>query len=108
MRVLLLFLPAVLMLAGCNQKSAQQSAEGRAVHTRELPPPPRPNSEVGRYTIIHSPHIEKDTMLLDTVTGQTWRLVVVTDSVGDPNAWEPVYRLDTLADYAKLPPPKKK
>lgn len=34
---------------------------------------------VGRYTIIHSPHIQRDTVLLDTATGRTWGLVEDTE-----------------------------
>ena len=40
----------------------------------------------GRYEIVHSPHLERDTMLLDTETGRTWGLVIEKD---DSYAWEP-------------------
>lgn len=26
----------------------------------------------GRYIIVHSPHVQRDTVLLDTLTGKTW------------------------------------
>jgi hypothetical protein len=55
-------------------------------------------SEVGRYVIVHSPQVERDTMLLDTVTGRTWQLQTLTYLVSDPLAWEPVPQLNTLED----------
>jgi hypothetical protein len=45
----------------------------------------------GRYTIIHSPEVESDTMLLDTQTGKTWQLVQVKD--GGPLEWQPVDKI---------------
>jgi hypothetical protein len=40
----------------------------------------------GRYQIVHSPHIQKNTMLLDTETGRTWSLGVDKD---ENYTWEP-------------------
>jgi len=40
----------------------------------------------GRYAIFHSPHIERDTMLLDTATGDSW---VLTEAYKDgPLFWQ--------------------
>jgi len=41
-------------------------------------------------------------MLLDTKTGQTWMLVQFSEREGEPYAWQPLIRLDTPADYARL------
>jgi hypothetical protein len=53
--------------------------------------PASTSGQVGRYTIIHSPHVENDTMLIDTATGRTWRLEDVTGSGGEVD-WVPVTR----------------
>ncbi len=58
--------------------------------------------EIGRYTIIHSPLLEADTMLLDTATGRTWQLQKGTIYNGDPLIWTEIYRLDTPADYYNM------
>ena len=64
MRVAMLFVAALaLVLAGCDQKS----------------PAPLPT---GRFAIVHSPHVERDTQLLDTWTGQSWLLV---EAPGQPD-----------------------
>jgi hypothetical protein len=70
---------------GASAQAAGNAALGRA-------------AEVGRYVIVHSPHIERDTMLLDTVTGRTWVLESLSDLNDDPNAWEPVPQLNSQAD----------
>ena len=63
------------------------------------PPAPAPKaSEVGRYVIIHSPQAERDTILLDTVTGRTWSRVEVTDLVDEPPAWDPMPQLNSPQD----------
>jgi hypothetical protein len=63
----------------------------------------------GRYIIVHSPHIQRDTVLLDTVTGKTWVMVTITGREGEPVVWDPMYRLDVpteAADLNKYNPPK--
>jgi hypothetical protein len=71
--------------------------------------------EIGRYVIVHSPQVERDVILLDTVTGKTWSRVELSDVVDEPVAWEPMPQLNTPADLAALtaahgmkaqPPPK--
>ncbi len=65
----------------------------------------------GRYVIVHSPHIQSDTMLLDTATGKTWQLTKYTDREGEPVAWDPVARTDNPAEMQELRrifPPKSK
>jgi hypothetical protein len=83
-------LVVVLALLGCDRLKIENA-----------PPPAKP-SEIGRYTIIHSPQAERDTILLDTVTGKTWSRVEVTDIVGEPPAWDPMPELNTPADIAAL------
>ncbi len=67
-------------------------------------------SEVGRYQIEFSRHSIKDTFLLDTVTGKTWRLVEYLDLEGEPEAWEETWRIDlvgpSIFDFLKRHPPK--
>lgn len=106
MRNLITFTTSLLLLTGCYQQP-QSNAAG-------APPPPNPAamsapapatpsmppSEVGRFVIVHSPHIQRDTVLLDTETGQTWILVQLTDVNDEPAEWEPMFRLPE--DYAKI------
>lgn len=53
------------------------------------PDAPEP-SDVGRWVIVHSPHIESDTMLLDTATGRTWQLVNAGTVKDQELDWQPV------------------
>jgi hypothetical protein len=79
-----------LALAGCERIGA------------ELAPPPGRPSEIGRYVIVHSPEAERDTILLDTVTGKTWSRVEVRDMVDEPPAWDPMPQLNGKADIDAL------
>ena len=83
----LLVLMTLLPLIACNapQKASQS----------ETP-------QVGRYVIVHSPQIERDTVLLDTVSGRTWQQVQITDLTDDPVAWEPLAREDNPDEWAQL------
>jgi hypothetical protein len=79
MRAVLLLTVVSFAIAGCNEPKAgpTKTAASDAAPTIEEPPKPAAVTvavPVGRYQIIHSPHLEKDTMLLDTATGQTWQL----------------------------------
>lgn len=56
---------------------------------RKAPPSAPPT---GRYTIVHSPHVQKDTVLLDTATGKTW--ILVEDTSRDAFFWSPLARKD--------------
>ena len=94
---------AVLLLlvaiCGCDQlKPTKAAAQAQAPSAQA----PSPSPEVGRYTIVHSPHVQSDTMLLDTVTGQTWQLDQFRDLKGEPLAWERVRRLDSPDDYQAM------
>lgn len=53
----------------------------------------------GRFVIVHSPHVQRDTILLDTMTGKTWTLVSIT-SRGGAELWEPMARGDNSAELA--------
>lgn len=66
----------LLILAGCAKPPP-------------TPNPSKPPSEVGRFVIVHSPEAERDTILLDTVTGDTWSRYERSDQGGAP-AWEPM------------------
>ncbi len=52
--------------------------------------------------IVHSAEVERDTILLDTVTGRTWSRVQVTDLVDDPPAWDPMPQLNSPQDIEAL------
>jgi hypothetical protein len=56
----------------------------------------------GRYVIVHSPHIQSNTMLLDTLTGKTWQLTKFVDREGEPVAWEPVAHTDNSIEMLEL------
>lgn len=76
-----------LGLAACTQADPKQAAQS--------------NAEVGRWTIIHSPHIQRDTMLVDTVSGHTWQLVRNGSADDAPLVWERIY----LSDDPNAPSP---
>lgn len=64
----------------------------------------------GRYVIVHSPHKQSDTVLLDTVTGKTWLQVEDASREGTPIYWANMAREDNAAEMAKWArdnPPKK-
>ncbi len=70
-------------------------------------PVPQPNRSVeGRYQMFFSPFARKDTFLVDTVSGRTWRIVTATSLNGDPDIFEPVDIVDetgrTGIPYSKL------
>ena len=50
--------------------------------------------QVGRYIIVHSPQVERDTVLLDTGSGKTWSRVGLSSINGSPPGWEPMPRTD--------------
>lgn len=58
--------------------------------------------QAGRYVIVHSSEVERDTILLDTATGRTWSRVEVGDLTDEPPAWEPMPQLNSNADLAAL------
>jgi len=64
----------------------------------------------GRYIIVHSPHVQTDTVLLDTTTGKTWRLTQDSSRAGEAVAWVPMARTDNPAEmqqFLRDHPPKK-
>ena len=83
---------AILMaLGGCdkNNLEANSGTGGNAtVDADDANLKPAPVAAVGRYAIIHSPHIQADTVLLDTATGRTWQLVRTGEAQDSPNAWQ--------------------
>lgn len=75
-------IPLITLLAGCQDKN-----------------PDLQSSHVGRYTIVHSPHNQMDTVLLDTATGKTWVQVTYEKMEGEPMGWEPMAREDSPEEY---------
>lgn len=53
---------------------------------------------LGRYVIVHSPHVQSGTILLDTATGKTWNEVQEVNMVDKPLAWRPMPQLNSEAD----------
>lgn len=62
-------------------------AETTVPNQSETAPPAA--SPVGRFTIVHSPHTQRDTILLDTATGKTWSQYERTNE-GNSAAWDPM------------------
>jgi hypothetical protein len=75
------FAVGVVALAG----GAWMTLEAKAATPTTTAPAP-----AGRFEIIHSPHLERDTQLLDTYTGRSWVLV---EKTGGGMGWEEVTRL---------------
>ncbi len=56
----------------------------------------------GRYVIVHSPHVQSDTVLLDTATGKTWQLTQDNSREGSPTAWAPMARIDNMGEMQQF------
>ena len=69
---------SALALQGCGKAEAQQASA--------------PANQ--RYVIVHSPHLQRDTQMLDTATGRTWLLVEDADK---NLVWEERERLNLPA-----------
>lgn len=54
----------------------------------------------GRYIIIHSPHVQRDTVLLDTATGRTWQLQ--TNMATERQFWMPMARADNQQEMEEF------
>ena len=79
-------------LAGCGQTKSAEDANGA---DRGAAPISAPDKIVpGRYTIIHSPQVERDTMLIDTASGDTWQLVSLGNKDTDGMGWQFVGKID--------------
>jgi hypothetical protein len=57
-----------------------------------------PVGSPGRYVVVHSPHVQRDTVLLDTATGKTWQ-IQADASRGNADIWVPLAREDNPAEY---------
>jgi hypothetical protein len=77
MKAILGCLAALTILSACDEPRESKSDASD-------------QSDVGRFVIVHSPHLEVDTMLLDTVTGRSWQLVNVGSDKNQELAWQPV------------------
>lgn len=93
LRYVLLVL-AVVGLASCNQAhTASNTAPASSGGPLALDTPastPATAQPVGRFQIFHSPHVERDTFMLDTATGKSWQLVRNGKSEDAPLTWEAV------------------
>jgi hypothetical protein len=101
----MLAVAAAVILTGCNQAPATNTAANETVATKDgwsIQPAADAAAPVGRYVIVHSPQAERDTILLDTATGRTWSRVQVTDVNDQPPAWDPMPQLNSTADLEAL------
>jgi hypothetical protein len=57
-------------------------------------------SAVGRYAIVHSPHVQRDTQLLDTATGKTWQLVRLGKDEDAGVGWQSVNKIQDNSSSA--------
>ena len=90
---------------GTMRKLATASIAYLLAACAQSPPtadPPKEQPQVGRYVIVHSPQIERDTVLLDTATGKTWEAVTFTDLEDGPTAWRPMARTDDEDEMNEL------
>ena len=82
-----------IALTGCDAPPGPKAiASGNGAD--EVPAPPIPPPHVGRWTIVHSPQTEKDVILLDTATGETWS--ETEDKAAGTVQWEPMLRLSPV------------
>jgi hypothetical protein len=96
---------AALTLAACNKISPAPNGSGSSAQEARSSADKRPDdapSQIGRYLIVHSSQAERDTVLLDTVTGKTWSRVEITDMTDHPVAWDPMPQLNSPADFQQL------
>jgi hypothetical protein len=56
----------------------------------------------GRYQIVMSPHVARDTFLLDTETGRVWQLTAFMFLNGEPAVWNLMPRIDNLEDHQRV------
>jgi hypothetical protein len=102
------------LLAGCDQLSTG-AGQGHNKQSTHEGTEANPSLPIGRFTIIHSPLVERDTVLLDTTTGDTWMLVRLGNDDNSPLSWQPLgkskafsfeeaLRPDRPATDAKAPP----
>jgi hypothetical protein len=87
MRSHYLLLLSTMLLAGCDGLNSSSSTDPRA----------KPAAPVGRFMIVHSPHVRADTMLLDTVTGDTWVAVQGGNEKESSSVWEKMESIDPLS-----------
>jgi hypothetical protein len=79
MRSGIAILVTCLLVSGCDQRAKAPAAY-------VAPEAAVRSSEVGRYTIIHNPGGERDSKLVDTVTGRSWQLV----EANGERSWLPI------------------
>ena len=93
----------IVLTSGCDQTdttgNSQLGLENSAQPVPEGGQPPQradQAGEIGRFVIVHSPHVENDTVLLDTVTGKTW--LQVENASRAAILWEAMPRSDNTAE----------
>jgi hypothetical protein len=87
----LLVVATMAVLTGCNQPPPSGAAEASD-----------DTGDTGRFVIVHSPQVERDTILLDTETGRTWQQVTVSDAANEPTVWVPIPEMNGPKDWSAL------
>ena len=85
----------VILTAACSQSDPPANTLQRSVGS-SVTHQSGQGADMGRFTIVHSPHVENDTVLLDTVTGKTW--LQVEDASRQAVVWEAMPRNDNPAE----------
>jgi len=75
---------------------------GRAQAAEPVKQAMPPQQQQGRFVIVFGPFARADVYLLDTQTGRTWRDVQFTSLTGQPEAWQPMPQINTVADELAL------
>lgn len=97
-----------LALTACDQSgsNSQLLNSDNSIASNESTTSPVSNTvdsvpqSVGRFIIVHSPQVERDTILLDTATGKTWSAIEDTSYVGAPAAWEMMPKAESADEMA--------
>jgi photosystem II stability/assembly factor-like uncharacterized protein len=102
MRLIVALLATCVAASACTKVAPPQTVSKPSASQLLGMDAPTGDGPIGRYVIVHSPHLERDTMLLDTATGQTWTLISVTDVKGNPLVWDRVRQMNTDEDWSNL------
>ena len=98
-----LALAMAAILSGCDGRASPGATSSNAAADAS----PTPAPQVGRFVIYHSPHVEADTVLLDTATGDSWRQETTSghDLTKSDVEWVPIPRLSPAPALDTAPAP---
>lgn len=87
-----ILLIASALLASCNRVVPART-DSATTAPSSLGTAKCSEAQIGRYAIVQSQQPERDIILLDTATGQTWGRVRVNGAGKKSVVWEPIPRL---------------